>query len=72
MKLKMLMFIPVMLVVVDMNVKRKNEMKEWQFCAYCGDEVDTGWECNGCGADWMPYAYPWWKRLFDKIKWSKV
>ncbi len=41
--------------------------REWQYCAYCGEEVDTGWECNGCGYDWLPYAYPWWKRLRDRL-----
>ena len=20
-------------------------------CLVCGDELDTGWECTGCGAD---------------------
>lgn len=35
-----------------MNVKN-----EWQFCAYCGGELDTGWECNACGADWMRMAH---------------
>ena len=34
-------------------------MSEWQFCPFCGDDLDTGWECNGCGQDWMEYAFPW-------------
>lgn len=29
----------------------KTKRREWSFCAYCGREVDTGWECNGCGYD---------------------
>ena len=38
------------------------EIEEWQFCAFCGDDLDTGWECNGCGTDWMELAFPWWRR----------
>jgi hypothetical protein len=37
-------------------------MMDWQFCPYCGDELDTGWECNGCGQDWIELAFPWWER----------
>lgn len=22
-------------------------------CPDCGSDLDTGWECNGCGRDWM-------------------
>jgi len=33
-----------------------------QFCAFCGCDLDTGWECNGCGHDWMESAFPWWDR----------
>jgi len=44
------------------------QKREWQFCAYCGDELDTGWKCNGCGTDWMAFAYPWWERLRDKLR----
>jgi len=36
---------------------------EFDYCASCGDELDTGWECNGCGRDWMNYAYPWHRRI---------
>lgn len=35
----------------------RNETQGWQFCAYCGGELDTGWECNTCGADWMHLAH---------------
>lgn len=41
--------------------------KEWQHCPYCGDTLDVGWECNNCLADWRNNAYPWWKRIIDKI-----
>lgn len=29
-------------------------MKQWSYCPYCSGDLDTGWECNDCGADWMP------------------
>ena len=25
-------------------------------CPECGGELDTGWECNGCGYDAQPIA----------------
>ena len=31
---------------------------DWEYCAYCGGSLDTGWECVDCGADWVQYAYP--------------
>lgn len=31
-------------------------------CPECGDELDTGWECNGCGYDARDEAYPPWLR----------
>ncbi len=34
----------------------------WQFCPYCGADLDTGWECTGCGHDWIECAFPWWER----------
>lgn len=43
-------------------------MKSWDWCPYCRGSLDTGWECNECGEDLLPYAYPWWARLRDKIK----
>lgn len=27
-------------------------------CPECGGPLDTGWECNDCGFDAMPEAYP--------------
>lgn len=26
------------------------------FCAYCGGMLDTGFECNDCGTDWIKMA----------------
>ena len=26
---------------------------EFEYCPACSDDLDTGWECNGCGIDWM-------------------
>jgi len=40
--------------------------REWEYCAYCGGGLDTGWECNTCQADWRSHAYPWRERLWDK------
>ncbi len=42
--------------------------KEWGWCPFCRGRLDTGWECNECGADLMPFAYPWWQRLLDRLK----
>ena len=36
-------------------------MMDWQFCPYCGGDLDTGWECNDCSQDWMELAFPWWE-----------
>lgn len=27
-----------------------------EFCAYCSGALDTGWECDSCGADWKNMA----------------
>lgn len=27
-------------------------------CPECGGQLDTGWECNGCGYDAQDEAYP--------------
>ena len=27
-------------------------------CPKCGGELDTGWECNNCGADCRPLIVP--------------
>lgn len=45
---------------------KKSDM-EFNYCPTCGDFLDTGWECLSCGRDWMPWAYPWWKRIIDKL-----
>lgn len=29
---------------------------DWSYCPACGGEIDTGWECNRCGRDWLEYA----------------
>jgi hypothetical protein len=42
--------------------------KEWCYCPFCSGSLDTGRECNDCGSDLMPYAYPWWQRLRDKLR----
>jgi hypothetical protein len=39
----------------------------FDYCASCGGHLDTGWECNSCGRDWRPWAYPWWKRLLNHL-----
>lgn len=41
--------------------------KTWEYCPSCRGFLDTGWECNDCGRDWRPEAYPWWERWRDKI-----
>jgi hypothetical protein len=33
-----------------------SEKKEYYHCAACGYELDTGWECSHCGADWEAEA----------------
>ena len=43
-------------------------MKQWSYCPYCSGDLDTGWECTDCGADWMPVAYLWGERLLDWLK----
>ena len=47
-------------------------MSEWQFCPFCGDDLDTGWECNGCGQDWMEYAFPWQCRSDFRPVWYRL
>jgi hypothetical protein len=39
----------------------------FEYCASCGGDLDTGWECNRCQRDWRPWAYPWWERLRDRM-----
>ncbi len=49
-----------------------DKRREWNWCPFCRGDLDTGWECNDCQADLMPYAYPWWQRWVDKLKgWVK-
>ena len=35
--------------VIHMEVRR-------DLCPKCGGSLDTGWECNNCGADWFDVA----------------
>jgi tRNA(Ile2) C34 agmatinyltransferase TiaS len=39
----------------------------WDWCPFCGGSLDTGWECNECGADLRDHAYPRWQRLRDRL-----
>lgn len=43
-------------------------MSEWNHCPACGHDLDTGYECNYCGLDWLAFAVPWWRRLYSYIK----
>lgn len=40
----------------------------FEYCPSCRGDLDTGWECNNCGRDWLPWAYPRWRRIVDAIK----
>ena len=42
-----------------------NTKIDFDYCPSCGGDLDTGWECNSCNLDWMPWAYPWWRRILD-------
>jgi len=42
--------------------------KDWSCCPSCGQDLDTGWECEYCELDWLPYAYPWHRRIKDRIR----
>ncbi len=44
--------------------------REWNCCAKCGDDLDTGWECTGCGLDWIAWAIPWWTRVWWWFTWK--
>lgn len=48
-------------------MKAKKPMT-FEYCASCGGDLDTGWECSTCGRDWRPFAYPWWQKALDKVK----
>jgi len=49
------------------------QKREWNVCATCGNDLNTGWECDACGLDWMPFAYPWWRRMLGNIKsWARL
>lgn len=54
----------------DMFEKKEFKKKDmvFEYCPSCGGDLDTGWECNVCGRDWLPWAYPWWDRVSDKIR----
>lgn len=28
---------------------------DWSYCPACGGEIDTGYECNKCGRDWLEW-----------------
>lgn len=43
------------------NENYEQQLKEWEAvnddrCPDCGADLDTGWECNGCGKDWFTVA----------------
>lgn len=40
----------------------------FEYCPSCQGDLDTGWECNSCGRDWMYVAYPAEQRLADLQK----
>ena len=39
----------------------------FEYCPTCSGSLDTGWECNDCGRDWRPWAYPRYERIKDKL-----
>lgn len=47
--------------IMDANNPRKlprnlvSQLISADRCARCLGELDTGWECNDCGHDWMPW-----------------
>jgi len=43
-------------------------LRKFEYCATCGGDLDTGWECNKCGLDWQYHAYPRWARLVDSVR----
>ena len=45
-------------------------VRRWDYCPTCGRELDTGWECNGCGLDWQAWACPSWWQKFRAIHWG--
>lgn len=34
---------------------RANKSGDWSYCPACGGSIDTGYECNRCGRDWLEY-----------------
>lgn len=32
----------------------KEQLLADDYCPDCAKELDTGYECNGCGKDWLP------------------
>ena len=28
---------------------------DWSYCPACGGSIDTGYECNQCGRDWLEF-----------------
>lgn len=45
------------------------EDKGYYNCPSCGYELDTGWECGRCGADWQEEAT---RKPIPKDLWSKL
>ena len=42
-----------------MELRSTSEMERtFEYCPTCSGDLDTGWECNKCGLDWIEYAYP--------------
>lgn len=42
----------------------------WAYCPACGSDLDTGWECCGCGLDWITFAGPAWPiRAWSYFRW---
>lgn len=48
--------------------ERRRKLRMWEWCPFCRGSLDTGWECNDCGADLREHAYPWWQRLINKAR----
>jgi hypothetical protein len=51
-----------------MNGRAEQKSMDFEYCPACRGPLATGWECNDCGRDWMPWAYPKKQRRADKIK----
>lgn len=38
-----------------MLTQAHNKSGDWSYCPACGGPIDTGYECNVCGRDWLEY-----------------